>query len=84
MDQWFGDRDDQLMGKFDSVNETCHWTLWLLLELVFGVVVSPSNSSSLELVHLTILFVLTFLFVLILLDLVQFVAQCLGVVGVTH
>ena len=42
MDHWFGDRDYQLMGKFDSLNETCHWTLWLLLELVFVVVVLGS------------------------------------------
>jgi len=66
MDQWFGDRDDQLMGNFDSVNETHHWTLWLLLELVFVVVVLGSPHSSLELVHLRILFVLTFPLVSIL------------------
>lgn len=48
MDHWFGDRDYQLMGKFDSLNETCHWILWLLLELLFVVVVLGSLSSSLE------------------------------------
>jgi len=72
------------MGNFDSVNETCNLKSWLLLELVIVVEVFRSLSSSLELVHLTILLVLTFLLVLILLDLVKCVAQCLGVVGVTH
>jgi len=72
------------MGNFDSVNETCNLKSWLLLELVIVVEIFRSLSSSLELVHLTILLVLTFLLVLILLDLVKCVAQCLGVVGVTH
>jgi len=54
------------MGNLDSVNKTFHWTLWLLLELVFVVVVLGSPSSSLELVHLRIPFVVTFLLVLIL------------------
>ena len=72
------------MGNFDSVNETCNLKSWLLLELVIVVEVFRSLYSSLELVHLTILLVLTFLLVLILLDLVKCVAQCFGVVGVTH
>ena len=71
MDHWFGDRDYQLMGKFDSLNETCHWILWLLLELLFVVVVLGSLSSSLESVHLRILFVLTFPLVLILVSSLQ-------------
>jgi len=72
------------MGNFDSVNESCNLTLWLLLELVIVVEFWGSLSSSLELVHLTIFLVLPFLLVLILLDLVECVAQCLGVVGLTH
>ena len=48
------------------------------------VVVLSSPSSSLELVNLTILLVHTFLLVLIVLDIVHYAAQCLGVVEVTH
>lgn len=59
------------MGSFDSINGTCHWTSWLLLELVFFVVVLGSPSSGLELVHLRILSVLTFPLVLILVSSLQ-------------